>query len=228
MIWHASNEYEEENIRSQFGNRVPVMTARDLTTAFLGTEERTPRGTKRPGCLRIVFLSRISRKKNLSGALKMLEGLRGDIRFNIYGPLEDKGYWAECQKIINSLPHNVQVRYCGDVVYDRVIEVLADHDLFLLPTLGENFGHVILEALVAGCPVLTSDRTPWRGLQDIEVGWDLPLSTGAFSRRATGMRGDGRARPSQVVATRSGLRTRTRPRPNHAGPVPGAVQLCAG
>ena len=63
VIWHASNEYEEEDIRSQFGNRVPVMTARDLTTAFLGTEERTPRGTKRPGCLRIVFLSNLAEEE---------------------------------------------------------------------------------------------------------------------------------------------------------------------
>ena len=105
----------------------------------------------------------------------MLEGLRGDIQLNIHGPLEDKGYWTECQKIIDSLPRNVQVRYRGEVVYDRVIEVLADHDLFFFPTLGENFGHVILEALVAGCPVVTSDRTPWRGLRDMGVGWDLPL-----------------------------------------------------
>jgi glycosyltransferase involved in cell wall biosynthesis len=52
---------------------------------------------------------------------------------------------------------------------------MADHDLFLLPSQGESFGHVILEALLAGCPVLISDRTPWRGLQEKGIGWDLPL-----------------------------------------------------
>jgi glycosyltransferase involved in cell wall biosynthesis len=45
----------------------------------------------------------------------------------------------------------------------------------LLPTLGENYSHVICEALSAGCPVLISDRTPWRNLQDKGVGWDIPL-----------------------------------------------------
>jgi glycosyltransferase involved in cell wall biosynthesis len=46
----------------------------------------------------------------------------------------------------------------------------------LLPTAGESFGYVIFEALAAGCPVLISDRTPWRDLDRSGVGWDLPLS----------------------------------------------------
>jgi glycosyltransferase involved in cell wall biosynthesis len=41
--------------------------------------------------------------------------------------------------------------------------------------LGENFGHVILEALGAGCPVVISDQTPWSHLQEKGVGWTLPL-----------------------------------------------------
>lgn len=41
--------------------------------------------------------------------------------------------------------------------------------------MGENYGHVIVEALVAGCPVLISDQTPWRNLEEKDVGWDLPL-----------------------------------------------------
>jgi len=40
-------------------------------------------------------------------------------------------------------------------------ERLADYDAFIFPTLGENFGHVIIESLSAGCPVLCSDQTPW-------------------------------------------------------------------
>ena len=35
------------------------------------------------------------------------------------------------------------------------------HDLFVFPTLGENFGHVIYESLMCGTPVLVSDNTPW-------------------------------------------------------------------
>lgn len=52
---------------------------------------------------------------------------------------------------------------------------MAEHDLFFLPTRGENYGHVVAEALAAGTPVLLSDTTPWRNLHELQVGWDLPL-----------------------------------------------------
>jgi len=97
----------------------------------------------------------------------MLKGLNGEVQFHIYGPMEDQSYWARCQKIITTLPGNIEVRYCGSVEHNHVNVVMREHDLFFFPTLGENFGHVILEALCAGCPVLISDQTPWR---------DLPLS----------------------------------------------------
>jgi glycosyltransferase involved in cell wall biosynthesis len=49
--------------------------------------------------------------------------------------------------------------------------IFSRHDLFLFPTRGENFGHVIFESLAAGTPVLVSDRTPWQDLDAAGVGW---------------------------------------------------------
>ena len=66
-------------------------------------------------------------------------------------------------------------QYRGALAHEQVGAALREQDLFFLPTLGENYGHVVQEALLAGCPVLLSDTTPWRGLADRGVGWDLPL-----------------------------------------------------
>ena len=175
-VWQASSEHEEADIRRWFGNDVRVVIAPDLPPLVNAAYKPAVVRAKTKGCLKIIFLSRISRKKNLDGALKMLGGLKGGVEFNIYGPMEDKAYWAECQKIISSLPENINVQYRGAVTHEQVGAVMREHDLFFLPTLGENFGHVILEAFVAGCPVLLSDQTPWRGLEKKGVGWDLPLN----------------------------------------------------
>jgi glycosyltransferase involved in cell wall biosynthesis len=54
----------------------------------------------------------------------------------------------------------------------------------LLPTRNENFGYVILEALLAGCPVILSDQTPWRDLDEKQAGWVIPLGDEAGFVRA--------------------------------------------
>jgi glycosyltransferase involved in cell wall biosynthesis len=176
VVWQASSKHEEADIRRWFGRDAQVVVAPNLPPMVHSADELPPKSGKIESCLKIVFLSRISRKKNLDGALEMLKGLKGRVQLNIYGPMEDKVYWAECKKIISNLSENIKVRYCGSVTHDKVGTVMREHDLFFLPTLGENFGHVILEALVAGCPVLISDQTPWRDLEEKGVGWDLPLS----------------------------------------------------
>lgn len=175
VIWQASNKNEETNIRRWFGDYVLVIIAPNLPKRIYVTNYKSVHRKKTKGCLKVMFLSRISRKKNLNSALKILKDLKGRIQFNIYGPLEDKRYWEECQNIMSSLPRNIECQYRGVVQHNQVIPVMMENDLFFLPTLGENFGHVILEAFIAGCPVLLSDQTPWRDLEKKGIGWDLPL-----------------------------------------------------
>jgi glycosyltransferase involved in cell wall biosynthesis len=195
LIWHASSDFEAADIRRHFpltkdidvagvvasldvrdGKRLASELATASDIAGVASPVRLERRPKRRGQLRAVFVSRFSRKKNLAGALNMLEGVSGDVSFEIYGPAEDAEYMEECQCLIAALPANIRVRYCGEIEHERVETVFAEHDLFLFPTLGENYGHVICEALAAGCPVLISDQTPWRNLEAEGVGWDIPLS----------------------------------------------------
>ena len=105
----------------------------------------------------------------------MLEGVRGDVDLDIFGPVDSEPYWRCCQTAFAALPPNIRVNYRGSIPNERVIEALSSYDLMILPTLGENFGHVIYESFAAGCPVLVSDQTPWRGLAGRGNGWDLAL-----------------------------------------------------
>jgi glycosyltransferase involved in cell wall biosynthesis len=146
---------------------------------------------KSQGKLQVVFLSRISPKKNLAGALRILQTIDVPVDFHIFGPAEDQDYWQLCQDLIQKLPPHVTATYQGPIPHGEVGHVLQRYDLFFLPSLGENFGHVIVEALGAGCPVLISDTTAFRRLESQRAGWDLPLEDeGAFRqilRRCTAM-----------------------------------------
>ncbi len=90
------------------------MQAPDLTTYPFGYQESIKK-KKEKDFLKLAFLSRILRIKNLDYALKVLKGVMGDIKFNIYGTKEDAIYWKECKKIIKNLPDNVEVKYFGQI-----------------------------------------------------------------------------------------------------------------
>jgi glycosyltransferase involved in cell wall biosynthesis len=130
---------------------------------------------KRAGQVSFLFVSRVSRKKNLAAAIDLVASVHGDVIFDIYGPVDDSGYWQECQQAMAGVPRNVQIRYMGAVPHDEACEKFAQYHFFLFPTLSENFGHVIVEALSGGCPVIVSDQTPWSNLEAKGIGWDLPL-----------------------------------------------------
>ena len=146
-----------------------VIVARD--TPCIPPETCTP-AKKEPGSACFVFISRISPKKNLLYALALMNEQPG-ASLDIYGPVEDAAYWAECQRTI--VRYNLPVVYRGLLSWDKVIPTFQQGHFFLFPTLSENFGHVIFEALAAGCPPLISNQTPWTELMEHECGWTMPL-----------------------------------------------------
>lgn len=177
ITWQASSEYEEQDIRRWFGDSAIVQIAPNLTpfNREKNQELFKNRRKKEKDLLKIIFLSRISPKKNLDGALRVLEKVRGCVEMNIYGPLNDEAYWEKCREIIDKMPNNVSITYKGSVPHEEVAKIMSEHDLFFFPTHGENFGHVIYEALSVGTPVLISDRTPWKSLEKYSAGWEFPL-----------------------------------------------------
>lgn len=142
---------------------------------------------KAAGAAKMVFLSRFMRKKNFNWLLKNIGEVKGELSIDICGPLEEADYWTEALALIALLPPNIKITAVGPVPHDKVSATLAGYHFFILPTLGENFGHVFIEALCCGCPLIISDRTPWRDLEEKGIGWDLPLEkpldwTGAINR----------------------------------------------
>jgi len=173
ILWHGTTETEKYHIKQIF-NTSKIIIANNLTEDYsmLNYKKKIE---KKKGKLKIVFVSRIHPKKNLTKSIELLNKINGEIEFNIYGPIEDEGYWMRCKKMIQELPQNIKVVYRGILSHAQVREVFMEHHVFLFPTLGENYGHVISEALIGGCPVIVSDRTPWNNLEKKQVGWDIPL-----------------------------------------------------
>lgn len=171
IVFQASSQYEAEDIRKVLGQVVDIQIAEDIGNQEYAKE--LPVRSNSP--LKVVFISRISPKKNLLAALDILKRVRQPIEYDIYGPIEHREYWAQCLAVIETLPPHIIVKYKGELQPEQVVSTLSGYQLFFMPTKGENYGHVIAEAFCAGLPVLIADTTPWRYLQQSGIGWDLSL-----------------------------------------------------
>jgi glycosyltransferase involved in cell wall biosynthesis len=170
--FHATDTTELEDIRNVFGNKVNV----ELAPNFSGTVSEYPGSIpKAEKELSVIFVGRIHPIKNLDYLLNSLRGVNGAVSLTIVGNEEDEDYLSRCKEIIRSYPANVQVQLAGEIPNHLLPAVIHKHHIFALPTRGENFGHAIFEALVAGKPVLVSDQTPWRNLESAKAGWDISL-----------------------------------------------------
>lgn len=189
VCWQASSEQEAEDIRRALGSAAGrVMVAPNLLPPLAPAEVGGPAevavtAPTSGSVFQLVFLSRISPKKNLAFLLKVLAEVDLPLSLTIYGPPEDAAYWQQCEALMAALPPHVAARHAGVLSPVQVPAALAEHDLFVFPTLGENFGHVIFEALKAGLPVLLSDQTPWQATPDGVV-QTLPLAEAAPWRAA--------------------------------------------
>ncbi len=180
VTWRVSSEYEVQDVikvmkvRHDAFHITGDLPIKHVSEAALESAFETTLGS---GVLRIVFLSRIAREKNLDYALKVLASVQSDVLFDIYGPKENTEYWNECQDLIAALPLHVKANYLGNVHPHQVLQIFDQYDLFLFPTGGEAYGNVIAESLTAGTPVLVSSETPWRNLQRDGLGWDINLDS---------------------------------------------------
>lgn len=174
VIWHASTPVEAAEIRKVFGNHVRIKLAIDLADSKPVTRFARK---KTAGNLKLYFLGRISPVKNLKQCLQVLKLADNslNIDFDVYGPSEDESYLAECKLAAESLPDHVRVSFKGQVDNASLTTLLRDYHCLFLLTENENYGHAIVEGLTSGCPVIISDRTPWRNLETVRAGYDLGL-----------------------------------------------------
>lgn len=172
--FHATDAHEAEHIRGHFirKNKIDVIPNLPAVPSGNGVLPQ-----KNAGELEIVCVARIAREKNIHFALECLGKIPPDIKISIrfIGSVYDPAYSARCTKLAEAMPANIRVEFPGSIPPDEIQKEYQQAHLFFLPTLGENYGHAIIEALLSGTPVLISDQTPWRGLEESGLGADYSL-----------------------------------------------------
>lgn len=162
---HATSETELDEIRA-IGLIQPVAVIAN------GVDLAPPKPASRPGVRTLLTLGRLHPKKglpNLLAAWAQIEARFADWRLRIVGP-DENGHAAELSSQARGLGLQ-RVSLEGPLFGQAKIEALQAADLFVLPTLNENFALTVAEALAAGTPVVASQGAPWSGLETHGCGW---------------------------------------------------------
>ena len=172
ITWLASSSDERNEIVTHFGQASTVVVAPNLPRKVT---IRRSRPKKEAGKLHLYTVARVSQEKNLLQGIEWLAQTDGCIRYDIFGTLQNTDYLAKCQAAAERAAQ-LDVRFHGDIAPHEIPGKTSQHHFMFLPTLGENYGHSIAEAIGSGIPVIVSDQTPWRNLHSDQLGWDLPLA----------------------------------------------------
>ena len=187
-LLHATSAAEADSIR-HYGLRQPIAVLPNGVDLPAGPapprailERRFPELT---GARWLLFLGRLDPKKGLDVLLEIWRGLaprHPDWRLVVAGP-DLEGFGARMVRRVRADSGlRERVTFTGMLEGEEKRAALEQSELFVLPTLGENFGIAVAEALAHGTPVVTTTAAPWRELVGRECGWwvEPPPATGAL------------------------------------------------
>ena len=128
----------------------------------------------------VVFLGRLDAKKGLDIVVRAFSDvIRGgrDAHLVIAGP--DDGMRARIERWIDAHGLRERATLTGMVTGPDKLALLADADLFVLPSWSESFGIAVIEAMACGLPVAISDRVSvGRAVEAAGAGWVTPVAAG--------------------------------------------------
>jgi glycosyltransferase involved in cell wall biosynthesis len=167
--FHATSLQEFEEIRA-YGLEAPVAIVCPGIDVMPveATSQLEPSDPRRT----VLYLGRVHPKKGLDcliEAWSRIEMKRPDWRLRIVGPSEG-GYGEALKRLVTRLA-------LSRVVFDKGLygeeknRAFREAEVFVLPTLNENFAMVVAEALANGTPVISTRGAPWQGLVQNGCGW---------------------------------------------------------
>lgn len=178
LLWRVYTAFEERNVQwmadrslafangaalaakhSRSGHPVIETTTTTIREGDVAQRPDTCGGPR----IRALTVSRIDPRKNLRmlpAAVRALVDRDIDVALDIVGPTVGKPGDEERTTILDEarqLGVSERVVLRGAIPLDQLLPAYADYDLFVLPTLpGEGIPRVLLEAMSAGLPVVTT------------------------------------------------------------------------
>ena len=161
ICWHATSEIEREEILRLFPKANIRIAPNISNAAFTDVKKEIS------SPFRILTVGRISPEKGYYEALETFRNWapNSTVIWDIVG-LNENAELVQSIQSYSKESESIQITLHGHKNQDELKSFYENAHLFFLPTRGENYGHAIAEALCNGTPVVISDQTPWKNLEE--------------------------------------------------------------
>jgi teichuronic acid biosynthesis glycosyltransferase TuaC len=137
-------------------NPKSYLISHGISERFINQEKTFSNGKN----LKIVTIARLLDFKNIDKIISALDLIKVGFTLNIYG---DGPELEPLRRQVAKSSIADQVSFQGHVDYNLVPDILAEHDLFVLPSFRELFGRVYIEAMACGLPIIGARNTGMDG-----------------------------------------------------------------
>lgn len=167
-VIHATSDDEARDVRRLGITRPVALVPNGVDAGHFTFRTELPAAAATRTAL---FLSRLHPKKGIENLVDAWAVVRPDNwRLEICGP-SPAAYRTALERRIRRRGLSECVQILDEVDDEGRRRTYAAASLFVLPTLSENFGIVIAEALASGLPVITTKAAPWGELVRHRCGW---------------------------------------------------------
>jgi glycosyltransferase involved in cell wall biosynthesis len=164
--WHSTNNDESNSIREVLAiDKINIVLAENISLDSQEVAKKILNESKeylfKQEMVKVIFASRISKKKNLLKTIMIFKYLPSFWTLDIVGTIDDEEEWIKCLKLINEYKLQERITYKGVFTTHQIIENYFEYNIAILLTSNENYGHSIAESLAAGIPLITTQNHPW-------------------------------------------------------------------
>lgn len=163
-IYCINNETQKQ-ISRIVGKDVPLMPELALRDEY----KNLPIRKEKNGILKIVFVGRLIGKKGIAFLVDALSLMPTDMDWEllIFGDGDDR---ALIEKQIADSGIGKNVKLMGNRPLNQIAEAYQQADVFVLPSLRETSGNVLLEAMAYAVPIVAFDTSFCRLLKEVDCG----------------------------------------------------------
>ena len=147
--------------------------------------DKLPDNARDTSRLRLLYLGRIDRKKNIEFLIDVL-GADFEVPYSL--AIIGDGDMTYIESLKKKTEGMIAITWHDPIHSEDKWQRMADADVFVLPSLNENYANVVIEALSQGTSVMLSDQV---GLKDYvstnNFGWVLPCETEQWRSQLRGI-----------------------------------------